>query len=445
MQSVGAITPLFLHLLTCRLTNMGIFWQTMSMVLIFTVVGGIFAAAETSLISLRDSQVKKLAETKGRRGQRLAKLMEDPNRFLGAVQVGVTLAGFLSAGYGAARIVPVISPSLISVGLSESAAESVSFVLATLLIAYLSLVVGELTPKRLAIQHAERYALLLAGIVDVMARLTAPFIWLLSFSSNVLLRLLGGDPNAGKEQISGEELRGMVAAHEDLSAAERDLIDDVFEAGKRELREVMIPRTEVAFLDADLPVFKAVKIIADKPHSRYPVSDDSQDDVIGFIHVRDLLDPDIRERSIRVQDLVRQVLRLPATKPIIPAMTEMRAAGVHLAIVVDEYGGTAGIVTLEDLVEELVGDIRDEYDNDNDAANPISASDITVDGLLNLADFLEETGVELPDGPYETAAGYVAAELGRIPMVGDQLEVQECTLTIVEMDGRRVSRIRVQR
>jgi putative hemolysin len=306
-------------------------------------------------------------------------------------------------------------------------------------------VVGELTPKRLALQHAERYALFLTGLVDVMARITAPFIWFLSKSSDALLRILGGDPTAGKEQISGEELRGMVAAHEDLTDAERELIDDVFSAGDREIREIMIPRTEVAFLDADLPVFKAVKIVADKPHSRYPVSDESQDDVVGFVHVRDLLDPELQGRSIRIGDLAREVLRLPGSKQVIPTLTQMRAASAHLAIVVDEYGGTAGIITMEDLVEELIGDIRDEYDTDASEGVITPGTDLMVDGLLNLDDFAEQTLIELPEGPYETVAGLIAAELGRIPMINDEVNVPGCRLTVVEMDGRRVSRIHVVR
>ena len=424
---------------------MNIFWQTMAMVLIFTIIGGIFAAAETALISLRESQVKKLSASKGRRGKRLEKLMEDPNRFLGAVQVGVTLAGFLSAGYGASRLVPIFAPTFENFGLTNSVAETIALVAGTLLIAYLSLVVGELTPKRLALQHAERYALFLTGLVDVMARITAPFIWFLSKSSDALLRILGGDPAAGKEQISGEELRGMVAAHEDLTDAERELIDDVFSAGDREIREIMIPRTEVAFLDADLPVFKAVKIVADKPHSRYPVSDESQDDVVGFVHVRDLLDPELQGRSIRIGDLAREVLRLPGSKQVIPTLTQMRAASAHLAIVVDEYGGTAGIITMEDLVEELIGDIRDEYDTDASEGVITPGTDLMVDGLLNLDDFAEETLIELPEGPYETVAGLIAAELGRIPMINDEVNVPGCRLTVVEMDGRRVSRIHVVR
>ena len=417
----------------------------MSMVLLFTIIGGIFAAAETALISLRESQVKKLSTTKGRRGKRLERLMENPNRFLGAVQVGVTLAGFLSAGYGASRLVPIFSPSLESLGLSEGFSETIAFVAGTLLIAYLSLVIGELTPKRLALQHAERYALVLSGSVDVMAKVTAPFIWLLSKSSDAVLRLVGGDPAAGKEQISEEELRGMVAAHEELTHEERELIADVFSAGDREIREIMIPRTEVAFLDSDLPVFKAVKLVADKPHSRYPVADESQDDVVGFVHVRDLLDPELQGRSIRIGDLAREVLRLPGSKKVIPTLTQMRAESAHMAIVVDEYGGTAGIITLEDLVEELIGDIRDEYDTDESEGVIKPDTDLVVDGLLNLDDFADETLIELPDGPYETAAGFIAAQLGRLPMVNDEVSVTGGKLTVIEMDGRRVSRIHVVR
>ncbi len=414
-------------------------------ILLFSILGALFVAAETSLITLRDSQVKKLASSKGRKGRRLERLVQNPNRFLAAGQVGVTLTGFFSAAYGEKRIVPVISPKLENLGLSKSMADVVALVGSTIAVAYLALVFAELTPKRMALQHAEKYALFLAGPLDVIARIFAPFISLLSASTDLVVRLLGGDPKAGKEQISGEELRGMVAAHEDLTSTEREMIDDVFEAGDRQIREIMIPRTEVAFLDADLPAFKAVKIVADKPHSRYPVSDESQDDVIGFIHVRDLLDPDMRERSIRVSDLVREIARFPGTKQVIPTLSAMRSANMHMALVVDEYGGTAGIITMEDLVEELIGDIRDEYDTDESEGTIPAGRDTVVDGLDNLQDFEDATGVELPEGPYETVAGFIASELGRIPMVGDEIVSQNTRLSVIEMDGRRVSRVRVQR
>jgi putative hemolysin len=351
--------------------------------------------------------------------------------------VGVTLAGFISAGFGASQIAPALTPTLESWGFSEGWASALSFIGVTIVIAYISLVIGELVPKRIALQRAESTALFLAGPVALLARVTRPFIWLLSISTNALVRLLGGNPHSGKEQITGEELRDIVAATEELTAEERALIDDVFDAGDRELREVMLPRTEVAFLDASTPVHDAILEVSDAPHSRYPVIRGSADDVVGVVHIRDLLTPDADRSTRRVGDLARETAFFPGTKQVIPALTEMRRLRQHLAIVVDEYGGTAGIVTLEDLVEELVGDIRDEYDAE--ASGPRT----DVDGLLNLEDFTDETGVELPDGPYETVAGFVVSQLGELPSVGAVVEVDGHRLVVTELDGRRVARISV--
>ena len=417
------------------LTNIGV-------VLLFTLIGGFFAAAETALVSLRESQVDHLAATEGGRGKRLKHLVADPNRFLAAVQVGVTLAGFLSAGFGASRIAPDVAPWLEQLGLPAGLAGTVAFVVVTVVIAYLSLVLGELVPKRLALQRAEAISLSVAGPVDALAKVSRPFIWLLSVSTNAVVRLLGGDPEAAKEGISGEELRGLVAAQDSLSTEERELIDDVITAGGRELAEVMVPRTEVEFLDASLPVHKAEAKVRDMPHSRYPVVEGSADDVLGFVHVRELLDPALSRRSLRVAQIVRPVLRFPDSKAILAAMQEMRDSGSHMAIVVDEYGGTAGIVTLEDLVEELVGDIRDEFDVREPQSSRITG-EAEVDGLLSIDDVHEEVGLELPEGPYETVAGFMVAELGRLPMRGDTVEVGGNRLTVTQMDHRRIARVHV--
>ncbi len=418
------------------------FLVNLGVVLLFTLVAAFFVAAEIALISLRESQVQRLVVERGKRGQRLADLVADPNRFLAAVQLAVTTAAFLSAGFGASQMSPQVAPLLVQAGLSPGAADATAFILVTLLLVYISLVLGELTPKRIALQRAEGIAVATAGLIDVLGKITRPFIWLLSVSTNGVVRLLGGDPHANKGEISDDELRGILATQTSLTPQERELIDDVFEAGEREVREVMVPRTEVEFLDATLPAYKAARIVIELPHSRYPVFRDSQDDVIGFVHIRDILAPDIADRGVRLEGLVREVLMLPGSKAVLPAMFEMRAAGAHLAIVVDEYGGTAGIVTLEDLVEELVGDIRDEYDVAERAHRPAGA-DLEVDGLLNLEDFEEETGFELPEGPYETVAGFVVAELGALPEVGTSVEVAGHVLTVIELDGRRASRIRV--
>lgn len=411
-------------------------------VLIFILIGGFFASAELALVSLREGQVQRLS-TRGRRGRRLAIVAANPNRFLAAGQVGVTLAGFISAGFGGAEIAPMLAPVLVGWGLSESWAGTVSFIAVTVVIAYLSLVIGELVPKRLALQRVETVALASAGTIDVIAKIFRPFIALLSVSTNAIMRVFGGDPHAAKEQISGEELRDLVAAHEDLSVEERELIDDVFAAGDRELREVMIPRTEVEFLDAAMPIFKAVKAVVDQPHSRYPVIRDSMDDIVGFVHVRDILAPDLAERSIRVGELVRPMTAFPGTKGVLSTLTEMRRLGQHLAIVEDEYGGTAGIVTLEDLVEELIGDIKDEYDLVQRPEAARSFGVTTVDGLLNIEDFAEETGIDLPEGPYETVAGFIVSRLGEVPDVGDEVIVDAHRFEVTELDGRRIARVRV--
>jgi putative hemolysin len=192
-----------------------------------------------------------------------------------------------------------------------------------------------------------------------------------------------------------------------------------------------------------MPVFRAVKLAQDKPHSRYPVMRGSADDIVGFIHVRDLFSPEVNGRSLRVGDIARGTLMLPGTREVLSALSDMRREGVHLAIVADEYGGTAGIVTLEDLVEELVGDIRDEYDADVAHTLRLVSGDVEVDGLLNLDDFSDETGIELPEGPYETVGGYIMSQLGQVPELGDSCAVNGHSLTVVGLDGRRVSRVRV--
>jgi putative hemolysin len=417
------------------LANLGV-------VLLFTVIGSFFVAAEAALISLRESQVYHLAQTRGARGRRLQSLVADPNRFLAAVQVGVTLAAVLSAGFGASRIEPLITPWLEGIGVPAKFSGTVAFLLVTVVIAYLTLVFGELVPKRLALQRAEAVALSVAGPVDAIAKFFRPFIWLLSMSTNAVVRLLGGDPGAAKQGISGEELRGLVAAQDSLSTEERELIDEVITAGDRELAEVMVPRTEVEFLEADLPVAKAVGKVREMPHSRYPVVEGSADDVIGFVHVRDLLDPEMAKRSLRVERLVRPILRFPDSKAILPAMQQMRDSGSHMAIVVDEYGGTAGIVTLEDLVEELVGDIRDEFDL-REATTFRPGGEVEVDGLLSLDDFVDTIGLELPEGPYETVAGFMISRLGRLPQDGDVVDVAGNCLTVSAMDGRRIARVLV--
>ncbi len=419
-------------------------WVNVLVVLFFILLGGFFAAAELALVSLRESQVQRLAD-ESRRGRRLSELTANPNRFLAAGQVAVTLAGFISAGFGASQIAPQLSPVFTGWGLSQGLSDALSFIIVTIIIAYVSLVLGELVPKRIALQRVEPVALAVAAPVDFIAKAFRPFIWALSVATDAIVRLFGIDPHGAKEAISGEELRDLVATHGELTLEERELIDDVFAAGDRELREVMLPRTEVDFLDAAMPVADAVRVVIDQPHSRYPVQRDSADDVIGFVHIRDILDPDLAQRSVRVEELVREITSFPGSKQVLSTLTEMRRLRQHLAIVQDEYGGTAGIVTMEDLVEELIGDIQDEYDVEHLTHESQTLGVTTVPGLLNVDDFVEEAGIELPEGPYETVAGFVISALGRVPLLGDAVTVGDHRFEVAELDGRRISRVTVTR
>jgi putative hemolysin len=412
-------------------------------VLVLIIIEGIFVAAEIALVSLRDGQVKALAEN-GRRGQAVAKLVADPNRFLAAVQIGVTSTALLSSAFGAVTLSDEAKDFLVKHGWGKGLAGAVGIIGVTLIISFVTLVLGELAPKRLALQRAEGAAMFFAPPLSRIARFFRPIIWLLSKSTNGIVRLLGGDPEAAREPISESELRGLVAAHESLGTDERRLIDDVFAAGERAIEEVMVPRTDVIFLEGSMTVSKAAKIVAESPHSRYPVVGKGHDDVQGFVHIRDLLVAEARhDRGRTVSSCTREIKALPGSKHVLAALSEMRRQGHHMAIVVDEYGGTDGIVTLEDLIEEVIGDIRDEYDESTAQARRLAGGAVEVDGKLNLDEIAEISGLELPEGPYTTVAGFVMAELGRLPEAGDTVEHDGYTLTVLRVQGRRAARIRV--
>ncbi|MGA8118006.1 MAG: hemolysin family protein, partial [Actinocatenispora sp.] len=255
--------------------------------------------------------------------------------------------------------------------------------------------------------------------------------------ADTAIRLLGEGPAAGREEISGAELRDLVAANTVLKAEERRLIDDVLSAGRRPIREVMVPRTEVLFLAANLTVSRALRQVRDVEHSRYPVVEETNDNVIGFVRMRDLLVRRDGDRTVTVGQLSREIKHLPTSKRLVDALSELRGEGFPMAVVVDEYGGTAGIVTMEDLIEELVGEIRDELA----VADPVVGTPPEVPGLTNLADLAERTGLRLPDGPYETVGGYLMATLGKVPSVGDRVEVAGWQLSVLALDGRRVDRV----
>ena len=411
-------------------------------VVVIACLGGFFAASEMALVSLREGQVRALAK-RGKRGQRAARLAQDPNRFFSAVQIGVTLATLVTGAYGAETLAGALKSWLVRQNMPAAWAGPVAFILVTIGITFVSLILGELAPKRIGLQRAPRVALFAAPLLDRIAILARPVVWLLTQTTNLVVAVLGGDPRIGRQAMTEAELRELVTGSQSLSQDERHIVGEVFDAGKRQIREVLVPRTEVVFLDAETPVAEAAAIAAGVPHSRLPVYQDTYDNVIGFVHVRDLFGPGVAKDSAPVSRISRPPKFLPISKTVLSSLSEMRRERAHLAIVVDDYGGTAGIVTLEDLVEELIGDIRDEYDIEQDQATKLQAGEVEVDGLLNLSEFTEQTGIELPEGPYETAAGYVLAVLGDLPSAGASVQVAGRTITVTELDGRRIARLRV--
>ena len=418
---------------------------SIAIVLGLIALGGIFVADEIALISLRESQVKQISG-KGKRGARVAKLASNPNRFLAAVQVGITLCGFLSAALGAEQLGVYVIPRLESLGLSAGSSEIISIIGITLVIVYISLVFGELVPKKLALYKTESIALATASIVDRVAIIFRPIIWLLSHSSDLIVKLFGITSTSERNQISDIELMDLVSGHADLTKEEREIVEEVFNTSDRLLHEVMVPRTEVDFLDASLSISAARKLAVELAHSRYPVVRGSSYEVIGFLHVRDLLNPKLDDAQITIMEMVRNVIFLPGTKGVLPALTEMRSKRQHIAIVLDEYGGTDGIVTLENLVECLIGEIQDEYDGHETQPNlQQRTGEMEIDGLISLEDLQDQTGIQLPEGPYETVSGFVMHKLGRIAQVNDVVRVDDARFTIVSMSGKRVGQLLLSR
>lgn len=421
------------------------------LIMIFLLFGSVFAATELALVSLRSSQIDRM-ELQDARGARVAKIARDPNTFLSALQIGVTLSGFLSASFGESALAPYVVPLVCSWGVPKHVAGPLATILLTLIISYCSIVISELVPKRIAMQRSEQIARAVVPAVDIFSKICKPLIWLIGKNTNGFVRLLGFDPNEKESEVSDEELRVLVNSNKRLSQDERNILDDVFDASETIVAEVMRPRADVEFLDGSLSLEEAAAKIRELPYSRYPVIGKDFDDVIGFVHVRDLLD--VRDSNAKtVADVTREGISLPGTSKLLPSLELLRKRGIHLAVVIDEYGGTDGIVTLEDMTEELVGDIRDEYDlpgeTEQNNVNKTTAfvnGVAKIDGGMTIEDFADITGIELEDGPYETVAGYFLAHTGSMGSVGAVLhDADGYDMTVTAVDGRRIATIEVRR
>ena len=409
------------------------------LVILLLVLGNaVFVAAEYALVTARRGRLEELAKRGNRRAKTALGLLDEPVRFISTVQVGITVFGILLGALGE----PFLSRFF-----DDWVSRGVAFLLSFLILTYLSVVLGELVPKSIALQRAERMALWLAVPLDWLGRLAYPLVWVLQASASGIARLFGVKPApAGMTMHTEEDIRLIVAQTEEIEQAEEEMLYKVFDFADKEAHDVMVPRPQVVALSVELPPQQALAAVIDSPYTRYPVYRDSLDDVLGILHVRDLFGA-LYDRGIDqvvIEDIVRPSYVVPETKDLASLLGEFRRQNQHMALVVDEYGAVQGIVTLEDLLEEIVGEIEDEYDLPDESVERIDDHRIRIHGTFTIDDFNEQFETELPQEDYHTVAGFVFGELGRAPEPGDEVEYDGLRFEVEEVDGQRIERLEVE-
>lgn len=408
-------------------------WPQLVLVGVLILLNAVFAGTELALVSLREGQLQRL-EARGGAGAVLSRLARDPNRFLATIQIVITLAGFFASASAAVTLAKPLEPFLTIFG---EAADVVAVVLVTIITSYLMLVFGELAPKRLAMQRAEQWGLIMARPLSGIALITKPAVWMLSKSSDVVVRLLGGDPSRHGEEISTEEIRELLISHSAMTPHQRVIISGAFEISERTLREILLPRRDVVVLDTGLTSAQAIETLLESGHSRAPVAVDANlDEVVGVVHLRDLVN-----HVGAVTEVAKPPLVFPETVKALVALREMQQSRQHMAVVISEHGSGEGIVTIEDLIEEVVGEIYDEFDRDTLAVERRPDGSLILPGRFPVHD-LVDLGVELPEGDYTTIAGMVLDALGRIPQApGDSVLIDGWEATVLSVEERAITRV----
>lgn len=426
----------------------GTFAQTL-LIVVLIVLNGYFAAAEIALVSARRAAIKMEADSGSARARAVLRLTDDPSRFLAAIQVGITLVGFGASATAAVTLAAPVSDWLSSLGIAwvDSISSGLAVFLVTLVISYLTLVFGELAPKRLGLQRAESVAKAVSGPVTMLQSLTAPLIWVLARSTDAAARLLGVKPGSVRPGVTEEEIKLLVTEQGTLLEDEKRMIHEIFELGDMVAKEIMVPRVDMLMLEDTTPVADAIEVFRTSGYSRLPVFRDDADTVVGIAMLKDLVGPAAEGTMGRaVSEFVRPAVFVPETKPILVMLKDMQSARNHLAIVVDEYGGTAGLVTIEDIVEEIIGEIADEFDRERRYITTLGPDQWVVDGLLSVNEANETLGWDLPSSDeYETVAGWVLMELGHIPAEGETIRHHDLTVRVDLVRRRRIARLRVSR
>jgi putative hemolysin len=415
------------------------------------LLNGFFAGAEIALISARRSRIEQLAAAGDGRAQRVTALQENPDRFLATVQIGVTFVGTLASAVGGAASVRVLSPLIreIPVAGLRAAAEPIALVVMVVILTYVMLIVGELVPKSLALRHAVPLAMWVAGPIDRLARLTFLPVRFLTASNRLVLRLLGQKAAEERSFISEEEVKHMVQegrVQGVFDQTEQELIHSVFEFTEASAKEVMIPRPRIQAIDIETPVEQVLAFIIETGKSRYPVYRNTLDEVVGILYDKDLFRLLAEKKPIVLTEILRPAFFSPETTQVSRLLKQMQKRRMPMALVVDEYGGVEGLITIEDLLEEIVGEIRDEADREQQPVERLRDGSYLVDASISIRDLAEQHGLHFPESPeYESLAGFILAQLQRIPRGGEIVTHRDWRLTIVDMDGRRIARVKVER
>ena len=425
------------------------------LLLVLILINAFFAMSEIAIISLNDAKLEKQAQEGNKKAKKLLKLTSNPSKFLSTIQIGVTLAGFLSSASASQSFVEMLSGALSSVAdainIPMSVVEGFSLVVITLITSYFSLVLGELVPKRVAMYNPEKISFRIAGILTFVAAVTKPFVKVLSLSVNAILRLIGIDPNSEPEEVTEEEIRMMVDVGGEKGVIEdtqKEMINNIFEFDDIDAGDIMTHRTDVSAVEINDPIQDVVEIAEKEGYSRIPVYEESLDKIIGIVYIKDLIG--YIGSSVPKQENLRKIMRepyfVPESMKCGMLFQEMTARRVQMAVVVDEYGGTAGIVTLEDLLESIVGNIQDEYDNEEEDFSVIDETTFTVDGTTPIDEVNEHVGVNLPEDEYDTIGGFVISLLGYLPNDGEmnELDYKILHFTILNLEDKRIGKLKVE-
>ncbi|MDR2525765.1 MAG: hemolysin family protein [Oscillospiraceae bacterium] len=425
------------------------------LLLVLVLINAFFAMSEIAVISLSDAKIDRLAAEGNRRARRIQKLTASSSRFLSMIQIGVTLAGFLASASAAQSFVAALGGALARVTASVPALQrlmpGVATVAITLLISYFSLVLGEIVPKRVAMKYPERISLAIAGVLGFFSFFLRPFVWVVSASANAVLRLVGIDPNADDEAVTEEEIRMLVDVGGEkgvLEDTQKEMINNIFEFDDINAGDIMTHRTEIVGVEVNEPLEAVIEASIREGVSRVPVYEEDLDSIIGIIYIKDLLQyiGTVLPGGSSLRGLMREPRFVPETKPCGDLFKEMTANHIQIAIVVDEYGGTAGLVTLEDVLESIVGNIQDEYDNEREEFSRINDTTFRLDGAADIETVEDQCGVALPEGEYDTVAGFVISRLGYLPQEGETPEIvcEGLRFSVERVEDRRIATICVE-